>query len=69
MARMNFGRLRQRDRMRRCGYEPARGVLPELQAMLRRASQPRPRPSPPSKESQRQQAAVAFLAWRESHAP
>ena len=57
-GRINWRRLGNRDRMRRQGVEDVKGKMPVLE----------PAKTPPRKLSKaelREQAAAAFLAWRE----
>ena len=71
MARMNYSKLHQREQMRRCGFTNARGEDdPDIAILVRAARRPRwrPRKAPPSKDELRQQAAAAFIAWRQRQA-
>jgi hypothetical protein len=59
-GRMNWSRIDSRDRMRRKGVEDIKGTMPPVV---------HPPPKQPrrklSKAELREQAAAAFLAWRE----
>jgi hypothetical protein len=68
MAKMNWGRNSQRQLMQRHGIEPLDGD----DSFLRPAFQPRPVikfRKRLSKEEQREQAAAAFIAWRDRQQP
>jgi len=58
-GRINWRRLGDRDRMRRQGVEDVKGGTP---VVIEPAKQPRRKLS---KAELREQAAAAFLAWRE----
>lgn len=57
-SRVNWSRISSRDRMRRQGIEDVKGKMPLV------VSIPKPRRKL-SKAELREQAAAAFLAWRE----
>jgi hypothetical protein len=57
-GRVNWSRVSNRERMRRQGVEDVEGKMP----LVVRAQQPRRKLS---KAELREQAAAAFLAWRE----
>ena len=59
MGRMNWSRITSRDRMQRQGVEDIKGKTPAIRLPPK---QPRRKLS---KAELREQAAAAFLAWRE----
>jgi hypothetical protein len=59
MARANWSRIATRNRMRRQGVEDINGKMPLF------AQQPKKSHRKLSKAELREQAAAAFLAWRE----
>jgi hypothetical protein len=59
MARVNWSRIASRNRMRRQGVEDIKGQMPLV------AQPPKQRRRKLSKAELREQAAAAFLAWRE----
>jgi hypothetical protein len=61
-GRFDWARLSSRNRMRRQGVEDIKGKMPLV--LDRPPKQPRRKLS---KVELRQQAAAAFLAWRERH--
>jgi hypothetical protein len=61
-GRMNWGRISERDRMRRHGVESIDGAT---DFHLPRFEKPCPKyRRPPTKAEPRKQATVAFLQWR-----
>ena len=62
-GRVNWSRFASRDRMRRQGVEDIKGAMPVV------GQPPKKPPRKLSKAELREQAAAAFLAWREGQKP